>query len=122
MCAMDSIYTVDELPSKPVKILATGFSESGGGMAANASVAVARLGGTAEFWGRVGDDWLGEAIVAELAGEGVGVAHVKRLPDCRSPAAAILITPGGERAVIAYNDPALEVAPDWLPLERITRA
>ncbi len=122
MCAMDSIYTVDEIPTKPVKVLATGFSESGGGMAANASVAIARLGGNAEFWGRLGDDWLGECILAELVGEGVDVSHVKRLAGCRSPSAAVLVAPNGDRAVIAYNDPALEVQPDWLPVERIAHA
>src|SRR5262249_47796720 len=50
MSALDAIYTVPAIPTAPVKILATGFRESGGGMASNASVAVARLGGDAEYW------------------------------------------------------------------------
>jgi sulfofructose kinase len=41
MSALDSIYRVPRIPIAPIKILATEFSESGGGMAANASVAVA---------------------------------------------------------------------------------
>jgi sulfofructose kinase len=67
MSAMDAIYRVAAIPTAPTKILATGFSECGGGMAANASVAVARLGGTSHYWGRVGADALGERILAELA-------------------------------------------------------
>src|SRR5207244_2494175 len=43
MSALDAIYRVAAIPTQPTKILATGFTESGGGMAANASVAVARL-------------------------------------------------------------------------------
>ena len=62
MSAQDAIYRVPSIPVVPTKILATGFTESGGGMAANASVAVARLGGQAHYWGRVGDDALGARI------------------------------------------------------------
>jgi hypothetical protein len=45
MSALDAIYRVDAIPAKPTKVLACGYVECGGGMAANASVAVARLGG-----------------------------------------------------------------------------
>ena len=105
---MDAIYRVPAIPAAPAKVLATGFSECGGGMAANASVAVARLGGAASYWGRVGADALGDRILAELASEGVDVGTVRRVPGGRSPSAAILVLPDGERLVCAYNDPALD--------------
>ena len=38
----------------------------GGGMAATAMVAVTRLGGLAELWAAVGDDWSGEEIIHGL--------------------------------------------------------
>jgi hypothetical protein len=69
--ALDSIYRVARIPATPTKVLATGFTECGGGMAANASVAVARLGGQSHYWGRVGDDELGRRILQQLAAEGV---------------------------------------------------
>ncbi len=116
---MDAIYRVAAIPTVPTKILATGFSECGGGMAANASVAVARLGGTCHYWGRVGADALGERILADLAREGVDVGTVRRVPGCASPSAAILIAPDGERLVCAYNDPALDPDPAWLPLAAV---
>lgn len=116
MSAMDAIYRVAAIPTLPTKVLATGFSECGGGMAANASVAVARLGGTSHYWGRVGADVLGERILAELAHEGVDVGTVRRVPGCASPSAAILVAPDGERLVCAYNDPGLDADPAWLPL------
>jgi sulfofructose kinase len=119
MSAMDAIYSVAAIPTAPIKILATGFRECGGGMAANASVAVARLGGTSHYWGRVGADALGERILAELAGEGVDVRTVRRVPGCASPSAAILVAPDGERMICAYNDPALDADPDWLPLQAV---
>jgi sulfofructose kinase len=119
MSALDAIYQVEAIPKTPTKILATGFIESGGGMAASASVGAARLGGQVAYWGRVGDDPLGTRILAELAAEGIDVTAVRRVPGCVSPSAAILVAPDGERLVCAYNDPALDHDPDWLPLAAV---
>lgn len=119
MSALDAIYQVQAIPSAATKILATGFTECGGGMAANASVAVARLSGRAAYWGRVGDDALGTRICAELAGEGVDVAQVRRVRDCVSPSAAILVAADGERLVCAYNDPHLDRDASWLPVDDV---
>jgi sulfofructose kinase len=120
MSALDAIYQVPAIPSTPTKVLATEFTECGGGMAANASVAVARLGGEACYWGRVGDDALGTRILGQLIAEGVDVTAVRRIPGCVSPSAAILVDDHGERLVCAYNDPRLDADPSWLPLERIS--
>lgn len=120
MSALDAIYQVPAIPSAPTKILATGFTECGGGMAANASVAVVRLSGRASYWGRVGDDTLGTRICDELAADGVDVSQVRRVPDCVSPSAAILVAADGERLVCAYNDPQLDRDASWLPLDEVT--
>ena len=64
MSALDENYQLPVIPTVPTKVLATGFTECGGGMAANASVAVARLAGAAAYWGRVGDDALGTRLCA----------------------------------------------------------
>ena len=122
MSALDAIYRVGAIPSRPTKILATEFTECGGGMAANASVAVARLGGEAHYWGRLGDDALGDRIIGQLVAEGVVTDAVRRIPGCISPSAAILIANDGERLVCAYNDPALEQDATWLPLGRVANA
>ena len=42
--SVDTIYRVAAIPVAPTKVLATGYNEAGGGMAANASVAASRLG------------------------------------------------------------------------------
>jgi sulfofructose kinase len=122
MSALDCIYTLDAIPATPVKVLATEYRESGGGMGANASVAAARLGAQAEYWGRVGDDALGHRITDQLVAEGVNVDHVRRVPDCTSPSAAILVDRHGERLICAYNDPRLDADAGWLPLERVAGA
>lgn len=119
MSALDAIYRVPAIPTRPTKVLATGFLESGGGMAANASVAVARLGGASNYWGRVGDDTLGARILAELAAEGVATDGVRRVRGCVSPSAAILVGDDGERLVCAYNDPRLPADASWLALDMV---
>jgi sulfofructose kinase len=119
MSALDAIYRVPAIPTAPTKVLATGFVESGGGMAANASVAIARLGGQVQYWGRLGDDALGTRILGQLAAEGVDVSGVRRLSSCASPSAAILVAPDGERLVCAYNDPALDRDPAWLQIAQV---
>jgi len=121
MSALDAIYRLPRIPAQPTKVLATGFTECGGGMAANASVAVARLGGAAHYWGRVGDDDLGRRIVAELVAEGVDASTVRRVPNCISPSAAILVADDGERLVCAYNDPRLDHDASWLPLAGVAQ-
>ena len=121
MSAQDAIYRVPAIPTTPTKVLATGYTECGGGMAASASVAVSRLGGDAVYWGRVGADPLGERILAELAAEGVDVSSVRRVAGCVSPSAAILVDDLGERLVCAYNDPALDRDASWLPLDAVAR-
>ena len=108
------------IPATPTKVLATGFTECGGGMAANASVAVARLGGAAHYWGRVGADELGARILGAARGRRGG-----RRPPCAACPTAfrrrrrILVADDGERLVCAYNDPRLDQDPSWLPLARV---
>ena len=117
--ALDTIYTVPAIPATPMKVLATGFIESGGGMAANASVAARRLGAEVHYCGRLGTDPTGERILAQLIAEGVGVDLVRRIDHCQSPIAAILVGGDGERLICIYNDPALDADPAWLPLQSL---
>jgi sulfofructose kinase len=119
--AWDAIYQVSEIPAVPTKVLARGYVESGGGMAANASVAGRRLGAEVEYWGRVGDDAVGDRIVSELAEEGIVVAAVRRIAGCKSPMTAVLVADDGERLICGYNDPALDADASWLPLAAVPR-
>ena len=75
--ALDRIYRIEAFPPEPTKVRALEYVESGGGMAANAAVAVARLGGRAELWSRTGDDVVGQTIRAGLKAERVDVRYVQ---------------------------------------------
>lgn len=63
---MDRIYYVEGLPTESGKYVAKNYTEVGGGPAATAAVAAARLGAQVDFIGRVGDDDTGNSLLAEL--------------------------------------------------------
>jgi sulfofructose kinase len=88
-------------------------------MAANASVAAARLGAEVAYWGRVGDEPGGHQIVKWLAAERVDTSNIRRIPGARSPRTAVLIDDEGERLICGYNDPALDDDASWLPVAAI---
>src|SRR5688572_2941657 len=95
------------------------MTESGGGMAANAAVAISRLGGEATYWGRVADDLLGQRILSDLAAEGVDVTGARRVAGARSPCTSMLGSDQCERLICSFTDPALDPDPSWLPRGRI---
>jgi len=74
------------------------FATQGGGMTATALVAVARLGGAAEFWGTVGTDWMGDQILQGLEQEGISTSQVHRIEGARGPMVLVCVDqPTGER-------------------------
>ena len=67
------------------KLLAREELVLGGGAVAHCLVQVARLGGRAQWLGKLGTDWIGDRILADLAAEGVDCARVLRTARHCSP-------------------------------------
>ncbi len=111
----DFVFTVPELPSRAEKHRATAFASVGGGPAATAAVAIARLGGHALLAARVGADPIADLIEAELAGYGVDCRHLRRFPGCASSLSAVFVDARGERMIVNHLDPAIPTPADWLP-------
>jgi sulfofructose kinase len=120
--ALDRIYRIEAFPAQPTKVRALEHVESGGGMAANAAVAIARLGGKAELWGRTGDDGVGGAIRAGLKAERVDVRYLQAFDGARSSTSAIIVDDQGERLIVGQRDAGMPSGTSWLPLERIRGA
>ncbi|WP_392558884.1 sugar kinase [Orbus mooreae] len=114
IAVQDRIYYVDEMPKVNGKFVATDYKEIGGGPAATAAVAIAKLGAKVDFIGRVGDDGAGKVIVSELNSYGVNTSLVKVYPNARSSQSAILVDKQGERLIINYPSPDLLYDTDWL--------
>jgi sulfofructose kinase len=120
--ALDRIYRISEFPKQPTKVRALEHVEVGGGMAANAAVAIARLGGRAELWSRVGDDAAGQTIRAGLRAEKVDIRYVHSFEDARSSTSAIIVDDRGERLIVGQRDITTPTSTSWLPLERVPEA
>ena len=95
------------------------FNQYGGGMAATGSVAVARLGGFANFWGRLGDDETGLQVLDGLRRHGVQTEHVRLVPGAQSPVSSILVNAQGERHETVFAGRDLDADASWLPFGRI---
>jgi sulfofructose kinase len=97
---LDQVYEVDALPRAGVKTTARAFRESGGGPAATAAVAIARLGGRASWWGRVGEDAAGRFLREELTRHGVDLSGLRAVPGARTVRATVIVDPAGERSIL----------------------
>ncbi len=100
--AFDIALTVERHPGPDEKCAATAILFSGGGPAANGSVAVARLGGRSAFLGYLSTDPFGERHMEELVRESVQVEWIVRGP-YPSPISMILVKPDGSRTVVNHK-------------------
>ncbi|ECS9440530.1 sugar kinase [Salmonella enterica subsp. enterica serovar Muenchen] len=108
---MDRIYYVEGLPTEGGKYVAKRYTEVGGGPAATAAVAAAKLGAQVDFIGRVGDDDTGNSLLAEL--ESLGV-NTRRYTQAMSSQSAIMVDAKGERIIVNYPSPDLLPDAGWL--------
>lgn len=111
---MDRIYYVEGLPTEGGKYVAKRYTEVGGGPAATAAVAAAKLGAQVDFIGRVGDDDTGNSLLAELESLGVNTRYTHRYTQAMSSQSAIMVDAKGERIIVNYPSPDLLPDADWL--------
>lgn len=98
----DLTFAVPHHPGPDEKGVAEGLVSCGGGPAANAAVAVARLGLRAAFAGYLGTDPWGDRHLQEFHDEGVNTDFIFR-GSAPTPLSAILVKPDGMRTVINYH-------------------
>lgn len=110
LALIDHVFAVERLPAAPGKHFASGHRAVVGGIAANAALAVARLGGRARLFGRVGDDAAGREARAALEAGGVDCAGLETAPGA-TPLSAVFVDAAGERMLVNRKDPALFAAP-----------
>lgn len=113
MGALDRAHILPALPAAPGKYIATGYRERGGGMAANASVAIAALGGHASWCGRLGDDPSGQTVRAMLERLGVDLGGATIAAGAQTAVAGIHMDPMGERMLAVFPGAGL---PDDAPI------
>jgi sulfofructose kinase len=122
LSALDITWQVDALPHGGGKTRASDVREGGGGLAANAAAAAARLGAQVRFWGRAGDDSAGHEMKSQLAALGVEVSHFRLFPGARSSLSGIVVDTRGERMIVNFRGADLPSDPAWLPLDALADA
>jgi len=115
----DEIFALPAFPTRPTKIFASDFASAAGGPATNAAITIARQGGDAALWARIGNDMQGDRIVADLQRSKVDVSRVRRVEEARSGISAVGVTGDGERMLLVFADPNLDTDASWLPLDDI---
>lgn len=111
---LDRIWYLAELPREGGKYVAKNYTEVGGGPAATAAVAAAKLGAAVDFIGRVGDDETGNTLLTELASLGVNTRYTRVVNGARSSQSAVLVDGYGERIITNYPSPDLPADANWL--------
>lgn len=112
----DLSYDVDRMPHPGETLLASALRVGPGGKAGNASVAIARLGGTARVVSSVGDDPLGDLALAALREAGVDTsAIVRRAGETTGVATCLVAPPGEENAIVTHLGANLLMTPQDVP-------
>ncbi len=115
IAVQDIVMRVARFPEPGAKVAASDFVITGGGCAANAALAVARLGGSAAFAGPLGgeDDAVSKRILADLAAEGVDCSGVARVAGGTASVSLILLDAEGEKTIATRRGAGLgQALPD----------
>jgi sulfofructose kinase len=107
----DLAFFVPHHPGPDEKIFSKELVLAGGGPAANAAVAIRRLGGSSAFFGYLGSDAFGERHAQEMEHEGVETSLLVR-GSFPTPLAVSLVKPDGARTVVNQSEatPKLEAS------------
>ena len=106
---LDEVFRVDEFPKARQQGRGRrNFSSVNGGCAANAAVAIARLGGRAALasplGGPAGEDDNGDRVLAALVRENVDISACQRVDGLATALSAIFIDARGDRTIVTYRD------------------
>ena len=105
---LDEVFRVEAIPARDTKVEALDFFVVNGGCAANAAVAIARLGGHATLasplGGPAGKDDNGDRVLAALARENVDTSACQRVDGLSTGLSAIFVDERGDRTIVTYRD------------------
>ena len=119
-CAVDTLGIYEGPIEEDQKMQVTGITRQGGGLVATGLVAVARLGGTARYIGKVGDDDHAQFVIREFKREGVDTNCVRIMPRMSCIRAIGLINPAkGSRTLFYCTDDAPLLEPGEMDRDEV---
>jgi sulfofructose kinase len=111
---LDEVFRVEQFPEPDGKVEAKGFFVVNGGCAANAAVAIARLGGRAALAGPMGGpagaDSNGDRVLQAFAREKLETTHCQRIDGYATALSAIFVDGKGDRTIVTYRDERIATA------------
>lgn len=121
--ATDTVIRVREFPALGGKEKLLASSLQAGGQVATALVTCQRLGLSARYIGKVGDDYPGRFQLASLKREGIDVRYTRTARHTPNQIGVIIVDQKtGERTVFWDRDPKLAVTPEELSPRAICTA
>ncbi|KAI3435937.1 hypothetical protein D9Q98_001995 [Chlorella vulgaris] len=112
----DLLAQVATFPCPDAKLRTEAFEAQGGGNCGNALTAAARLGLHATIVSKIGDDGVGDGILAEFQRDAVDTSHMLRAEGSPSPFTYIVVDrEGGTRTCI--HTPGQPMTPEELTAE-----
>lgn len=109
--ALDFVYQVDALPKRAEKYAAQAVDIVGGGCAANAAVAIARLGEKSQLLARFGKDEVSEIVLGDILSENVDTLPCVISEGARSAMSSVYVDRSGERQIMAFRGAGLATDP-----------
>ncbi len=117
-CCWDYLGVVEQYPGIDEKVAMKELDQQGGGQAGTAMVAVARLGGRAAIFGRVGEDEFGQHVRETFEAEGVDTTWLVTVLGATSQFAFCAIDESsGKRTIFYVHGTKGKFDPDELPRE-----
>jgi sulfofructose kinase len=101
---VDRVLAVPRMPLWDETIYISGNTTQQGGMVATAMVAVARLGGSSEFIGGLGDDEEGAFVLRSFSREGVVTGRARTFPGEKTGVSTVLVHEStGKRTILHHR-------------------
>ena len=121
LACVDDLLLLSNIPAAEGRASIRRRDRQGGGMAATAAVAVARLGGAAGFVGKVGDDPAGDFILEDFRRYGVDVSGVVVEPGATSHVTIVLVDAGsGARSFLGQRGSLRPLQPQEVDRDYVT--
>ena len=109
---MDLVVRTPRHPRIGETIIGSDFRTYPGGKGANQAVAAARLGGKVKMVGRVGQDDFGQALLGNVAQNGVDTTFIQRDQEAATGVALITVDASGQNTIVVASGANARLMPE----------
>ncbi|NVM31714.1 MAG: carbohydrate kinase family protein [Candidatus Helarchaeota archaeon] len=117
LTCVDLVMKVDRFPKIDENVVGSDFNQFFGGVAANTTITLARLGLATGFIGKIGNDQFGTDMIEAFKKEKVDVNNII-VEEGRSPLSLIMVDKKGRRIISHYPSKALLLFPKEVELKK----